>query len=261
MLIHIDMVKTISYIDGIKGLHTNCRLVSCFVSYVNEHQSDYHGIIWFTFLELLVLCTVNPLLTGGFPYRQSIVRNCVVCLMHFALLVERWCLIKGFHIAGPMCGVSICSNPHHKRTEALMFSFMFVQTSCWTNSGDASESKTHETQIILLLCHLSFSNWWHYCPCVRWNHWSPVDSRCKGSLELNFGGPVCGDSIAGGFLSQKLCSMFSFVFALTSCLTNNRFAGRNTRTRMRYHCYVSFVNPTFRVVEHQDNYAVLILKV
>ena len=85
------------------------------------------------------------------------------------------------------------------------------QTSCWTNSGDASESKTHETQIILLLCDFSFSNWWHYCPCVRWNHWSPVDSRCKGSLELNFGGPVCGDSTAGGFPSQKLGLMFFYV--------------------------------------------------
>ena len=31
--------------DGIKGLHTNCRLASCFVSYVKERQSDYHGII------------------------------------------------------------------------------------------------------------------------------------------------------------------------------------------------------------------------
>ena len=141
--------------------------------------------------------------------------------MHFALLAERWYLIKGSHIAGPVCGVSICSNPHHKRTEALMSFFMFVQMSYWTNSGDASESKTHETQIMLLLCNLSFSNWWHYCPCVRWNHWSPVDSRCKGSLELNFGGPVCGDSIAGGFLSQKLGLMFSFMFALKSCLTNS----------------------------------------
>ena len=211
MLIHIDMVKTISYVDGIKGLHTNCRLASCFVSYVNEHQSDYHGIIWFMFFELLVLCAVNPLLTGGFPYRRSIVWNCVVWLMHFALLVERWCMIKGFHIPGPVGGVSICSNPPHKRTEAFMSSFMSVQTSCWTKSGDASESKTHETQIILLLCNLSFSNWWHYCPCVRWNHWSPVDSRCKRSLELNFGGPVCGDSTAGGFPSQKLGLMFFYV--------------------------------------------------
>ena len=129
MLIHIDMVKIISYIDGIKGLHTNCRLASCFVSYVNEQQSDYHGIIWFTLFELLVLCVVNPLLTGGFPYRRSIVRNCVVWLMHFALLVERWCLIKGFHIAGPVCGVSICSNPHHKRNEGVMSSFMFHEFS------------------------------------------------------------------------------------------------------------------------------------
>ena len=109
MPIHIDMVKTISYIDYIKGLHTNCRLASWFMIYINEHQSDYHGIIWFMFLVLLVLCAVNPLLTGGFPYRRSIVRNCVVWLMLFALLVERWCLIKGFRIAGPVCGVSSCS--------------------------------------------------------------------------------------------------------------------------------------------------------
>ena len=39
----------------IKGLHANCRLVSCFVSNVNEHQSNYHGITWFKFLVLLVL--------------------------------------------------------------------------------------------------------------------------------------------------------------------------------------------------------------
>ena len=161
-------------------------------------------------------CAVNPLLTGGFPYRRSIVRNCVVWSMHFALLVERWCLIKGFHIAGPVCCVCICSNPHHKRAEALMSSFMFVQTSYWTNSGYASESKIHDTKIMLLLCNLSFSNWWHHCPCGLLNHWSPVDSRCNGSLGLNFGGPVCGDSIAGGFLAQTLVLMFSFMFALTN---------------------------------------------
>ena len=133
-----------------------------FVSYVNKHQSDYHGIIWFMFFELLVLCAVNPLLTGGFPYRRSIVWNCVVWLMHSALPVKRWCMIKGFHIPGPVCGVSICSNCPHKRTEAFMSSFMFVQTSCWTNSGDESESKTHETQVILLLCNLSKSEFAQY---------------------------------------------------------------------------------------------------
>ena len=63
------MVKTISCVDGMKGLYTNCRLASCFVScfkhiylttigkqfttirpscfvsYANEHLSDYHGIV------------------------------------------------------------------------------------------------------------------------------------------------------------------------------------------------------------------------
>ena len=64
-----------------------------------------------------------------------------------------------------------------------MSSFMFVQTSCWT------------------------------CPRVV----KPLVTSgpfLKGSLELSFGGPVCGDSIAGGFLSQKLGLMFSFMFAL-----------------------------------------------
>ena len=153
MLIHIDMLKIISYIDGIKGLHTNCRLASCFVIYVNEHQSDYHGIIWFMFLVLLVLCAMNPLLTGGFPYRRSIVRNCVVWLMLFALLVERWCLIRGLRIAGPVCGVSICSKWLLLTKEPKLWCLLSClskravenQMSCWTNNGYASESKTHET--------------------------------------------------------------------------------------------------------------------
>ena len=42
--------------------------------------------------------------------------------------------------------------------------------------------------------------------------------------QLYFGGPVCGDSIASGFLAQKLDLICHFVFALTSCLTNSRFA-------------------------------------
>ena len=101
------MVKTISYIDGIKALHTNCRLASCFVSYAYEQLSDYHA--WWMLFVLLVLCAVNSLLTGGFPYKRSIVRTFVVWFMLFTLLVERWCLIKGFRIAGPMCGLSIWS--------------------------------------------------------------------------------------------------------------------------------------------------------
>ena len=109
ILIHIDMVKTISCIDGMKGLHTNYRLASCFVSYANEHLSDYHGIAWFMLFVLLVLCAVNPLLIGGFPYTRSIVQNSVVWLMLFALLAGRWCLNKGFRIAVPVCAVSICS--------------------------------------------------------------------------------------------------------------------------------------------------------
>ena len=50
-----DLMNTISYIDGIKDLHANCRLISCVGSYANEHQSDYHGITLFKFFALLVL--------------------------------------------------------------------------------------------------------------------------------------------------------------------------------------------------------------
>ena len=173
--------------------------------------------------ELLVLCAVNPLLTGGFPYRRSIVWNCVVWLMYFALLVERWCMIKGFHTPGPVCGVSICSNPPHKRTEAFMSSFMFVQRSCWTNNGDANESKTHETQIMLLLCNLSFSNWWHYCPCVRWitgHQWIPV-ARGHWSWTLVVLCAAIPPPVVP--LTKARLGVF-LMFALTSYLTNNRVA-------------------------------------
>ena len=129
--------------------------------------------------------------------------------------------------------------PPHKRSEPLMSSFMFVLTSCWTNSGDASESKIHKSQIMPLLCNLSFRNWWHYWPCVRWNHWSPEDCRRKGWLEWSFGGPVCDDSIAGGFPSQKVGLMSSFMFAWTSCLTNNRVASElKALKRLRCHCVI-----------------------
>ena len=55
------MVKTISDMDDIKGLHTNCTLVGCFVSYEHEHLSDYHWIAWFMLFVLLLMCAVKPL--------------------------------------------------------------------------------------------------------------------------------------------------------------------------------------------------------
>ena len=80
------------------------------------------------------------------------------------------------------------------------------------------------------------------------------------TLLPHFGGLVCGDPIAGGFPSQKLGLMFNFMFALTSCLTNNKLpVSWNPRTRMRCHSYVSFVNPTFRMVEHQETIMRLVI--
>ena len=64
---------------------------------------------------LLVLCAAKPLLTGGFSYKWSTVLNFVVWL-----LVGRWCLIKCFRIAGPLCRVSICSS-QKKRSFDVFF--------------------------------------------------------------------------------------------------------------------------------------------
>ena len=169
MLTHIDMVKTISHIDDIKGLHTNRKLASCFVIYINEHQSDYHGIIWFMFLVLLVLWAVNPLLTSGFPYRRSIVRNFLFdsCFSHCWRNVDVW----------------------------LKVSALLAQcvVSPFVPSGYSSQ-KNRSVNILF-----------HVCPNELLNkQWKCKWVACWGSLEWNFGGSVRGDPIAGGFPSQKL---------------------------------------------------------
>ena len=116
----INLMKAIFYIDGIKGLHANCRLVSCFVSYANEHQSNYHGITWFKFLVLLVL----------------------------------WILLT--KAANFLCLLSCLS------------------TSCWTNSGYESESKIHESQIMLLLSRV-------YTSCARMRAYTSAYADCRRS--------------------------------------------------------------------------------
>ena len=248
MLIHIDMVKIISYIGGINGLHTSCS-----VSYVNEHQSDYHGIIWFIFFVLLILCAVNPLLTGGFPYIRLIVRNFAVWLMLFALLVERWCLIKGFRIAGPVCGVFICSQWILLTNEAKLWCLLsYLSERAVEQTVDMQVSRElmklrlcycdvicHSVidDIVVPVCGETIGHLW--IPVAR-GHWS-------GALEVWCAAiPSPVDSphkrLAWCFLSclplravqQTLESPFSW----------------NPRTRMRCHCYVSFVNPAFRMVEH-----------
>ena len=71
-------------------------------------------------------------------------------------------------------------------------------------------------------------------------------------LKWGFGGPVCGDFIAGGFPSQKVGFMFSFVFARMSCLTNSRVA-----SELKSHdAYAMSL-----LCEHQNNYVAIILKV
>ena len=61
---HIDMVKTISYMDVIKECITNIDLPVVSMGYAHEQLGDYHGIAWLMPFALLTLCVVNPLLTG-----------------------------------------------------------------------------------------------------------------------------------------------------------------------------------------------------
>ena len=127
---------------------------------------------------MLVLFAVNPLPTGGFPYKRSIVRNFVVWLMLFALLVERWCFIKAFRIAGKVYGVSISSHWTLLTIEAKLCCLLSCLSKQAVEQTVDMHVKTEETQIMLLLCNVSFCNGW---TCVRWNQWSPVDSLITGA--------------------------------------------------------------------------------
>ena len=206
ILIHIDMVKTISCIDGMKGLHTNYRLASCFVSYANEHLSDYHGIAWFMLFVLLVLCAVNPLLIGGFPYTRSIVQNC-------------------FRIAVPVCAVSICSQWILFTKEARLWRLL----SCLCKRG---VEQIMEMQVSRKLMKLKLCYCYVICHSVIDAVAGPVCGETTVTSEFPLQGitgvalswsSVC-HSIAGGFPSQKVGLMFSFMFAWASCLTNSRVA-------------------------------------
>ena len=66
---HIDMVKTISYMDVIKECMINIDLPVVSMGYAHKQLGDYHGIAWLMPFALTTLCVVNPLLTGGFSHR------------------------------------------------------------------------------------------------------------------------------------------------------------------------------------------------
>ena len=209
---------------GIKGLHTNCRLASCFVSYVNEHQSDYHGIIWFMFFELLVLCAVNPLLTGGFPYRRPVVWKCVVWLIHFALLVEHWCMIKvstslAQCVVSPFVPILLT-----KELKPLCL------LSCLSKRA---VEQTAEMQVSRKLMKLRLYYCYVTCPLVidditvpvcgetTGHQWIPV-ARGHWSWTLVVQCAAIPPPVDSPHKSSAWC--FFFMFALTSYLTNNRDA-------------------------------------
>ena len=204
MLIHIGKMKTVSYIDGIKGLHTNCRLASCF------HELRQGTPEWLSWnCMICVFFNAGPVCDESTAHWQIPLQavnsaNFAVWLRLFALLVERWCLIKCFRIAGRVCGFSISSQWFLLTKEAKLWCLL----SCLSKQA---VEQTVEMQVSRKLMKVRICHCYVIChsvidditgsACVRWNHWSPVDSRCKGLLEWSFGGPVCGDSIAGGFPS------------------------------------------------------------
>ena len=145
--------------------------------------------------------------------------------MLFALLVERWCLIKGFRIAGQVCGVFICSQWIPLTNKAKLWCLL----SCFS---ERALEQTEDMQVSRKLMKLRLCYCDVICHSVIDDIIVPVCRETTGHQWItvarvtgwNFGGPVCGESIAGGFPSQKVGLMFSFMFAFTICLPNNRVA-------------------------------------
>ena len=84
---------------------------------------------------------------------------------------ELCCLINAFRIAGgmlmlderfPHCWPSVWClylfQSSSQKNRSFGVFFHVCPNELLNKSGDASESKTHETQTMLLLCNLSFSN-------------------------------------------------------------------------------------------------------
>ena len=140
----------------IKGLHTNCRLAGCFVSYVKwtPEWLSWHYMIYVLWIAVRwIHCSLADSLTDD----------------QFAKLC---CLINAFCIAGgtlvhdwrfPHCWPSVwClhlfqSSSQKSRSFDVFFpvcpnKLLNKQWICkWVE-------KIHETKIMLLLCNLSFSN-------------------------------------------------------------------------------------------------------
>ena len=139
----------------------------------------YHGIAWCMLSVSLVVCAVNSLLTGGFPYKQSIVRNFVVSFMIFALLVERWCFIKVFNIAGPVCGVSICSHWILLTTDAKRWYILSCLSQRAVEQTAGIQVSRKLTKLIVcncyVICHSVIDDiTGHVCSETTGHQWIPV---------------------------------------------------------------------------------------
>ena len=159
-------------------------------------------------------------------------------------------MIYAFCIAAHVCDESTAHwwIPLQAINSAEFCCLINVLMSCWTNCGDSSK-KT----VKLILC----------CTVMEIVIPKLMTSLArKGSLKWSFGGPMWRDSIAGGTPHKR--SAWYFLSCLPERTANQTVelpVDWNPMMRMRCHCYVSFVNPTFRMVEHRDHYVAVILKV
>ena len=250
------MVKTISYIDGIKGLHTKCTLASCFVSFAHEHLCDYHGIALFKLFLLLVLCAINPFFTGGLPCKWSIVRKFVVWLMLFALLVERCWFIKDFRICWPkVCSLHLLRLLLTKAKLWCLLSCLSKRTAEEIVEMQVSRKLMKLTPCLCyVICHsLTDDITGPVCGVTTGHQWIPIAmDHWRGS---SFGGPVD---------SPHKRSVWCFLLCLpgrAALPTIELPLSWDPMTRMRCHYHVSFVIPTFNMVEHHDDYVIVTLKV
>ena len=159
-------------------------------------------------------------------------------------------MIYAFCIAAHVCGESTAHwwIPLQAINGAELCCLINVLMSCSTNCGDSSE-KTRETHIML------------YC---YGNLHSKIDD-ITGSQGIT-GVDLCWSNVTGfhrrWYPSQKFCLIFfSCLPERTAKQTVELPVGWNPMTRMRCRCYVSFVNPTFHMVEHWDHYVANILNV
>ena len=177
--------------------------------------------------------------------------------MLFALLVERWCLIKGFRIPGPVCGVSICAQWALTKEAKLWFHLSCLSKGAVEQTVEVKMSRKLMT-LRLFSCYVIHHS-------VIDDITGPVRRKTTGHQWF----PVARDHWSGALVVQCTAipshkmSAWCFLSSLPERSVKQTASlpvSLNPMTRMRCHCYVSIDNSIFRMVEHQDYYVAIIWK-